>query len=83
MAPEAEAPDLMAFDEVHGSCYFRRQPVTPAEIERACRAVEVACCDAVQYEGDDPQILPRLHELHPAEYRAPDAIDGSGSRPDT
>jgi len=30
-APEAEAPDLMAFDEEGSSCYFRRQPVTPDE----------------------------------------------------
>jgi hypothetical protein len=70
-APEAEAPDLMAFDEERGSCYFRRQPETAEEIDRACRAVEVSCCDAVQYDGDDPHILQRLSRVNPTQYRAP------------
>jgi hypothetical protein len=54
---EAEAPDLMAHDEESGHCYFRRQPSTPEETERACRAVWVSCCGAVQYRGDDLKIL--------------------------
>ena len=58
--PEAEAPDLMAFDAEGGSCYFRRQPVTPDEVQRAINAVAVSCCDAVQYDGDDPAILAQL-----------------------
>lgn len=67
-APEAEAPELMAFDEERGSCYFRRQPETREEIERACQAVWASCCEAVQYDGDDPTILARLHELrYPAD----------------
>ena len=69
--PETEAPDLMAFDDEGMSCYFRRQPETPAEVDRACRAVEVSCCDAVQYDGDDPQILARLSRANPTRYRAP------------
>ena len=77
MAPEAEAPDLMAFDEEHGSCYFRRQPVTSDELERACLAVAVACCDAVQYDGDDPHIIAGLHELHPRRYPAPTGREDS------
>lgn len=63
MAPEAEAPDLMAFDEAQGSCYFRRQPETAEEIERACQAVWASCCGAVQYDGDHPAVLRRLRAL--------------------
>lgn len=70
-APEAEAPDLMAFDEDAGSCYFRRQPVTPEEVERAINAVAVSCCDGVQYDGDDPAILVRLHRQPRSPARAP------------
>jgi len=62
-APEHEAPDLMAFDEDAGHCYFEKQPSTPAEWERAIRAVCASCCAAVQYGGDDPAILRRISEL--------------------
>lgn len=64
-APEHEAPDLMSHgDESQGyHCYFKRQPETPEEIERACRAVEVGCCESVRYGGRDPQILARLSEF--------------------
>lgn len=54
-APEAEAPDLMAFDERETSCYFRRQPIISDETYRAIRAVRVSCCEAVRYG-----VLPRL-----------------------
>ena len=63
MAPEAEAPDLMGFDKAASSCYFRRQPETPEECERAIRAVWVSCCSAVRYRGQDPNIQRRLLEL--------------------
>ena len=59
-APEAEAPELMAFDDHAQTCYFHRQPTTPSEVEHAIKAVLVACCDAVQYEGADPDIQRRL-----------------------
>ena len=56
-APEAEAPSLMAFDDYRGSCYFVRQPATPAETEQAIRAVCVSCCGAVRYGGSDLLVL--------------------------
>ena len=65
-APEAAAPDLMAAVDTpeHGyHCYFRRQPSTPAEVERATVAVYVSCCAGVQYGGTDPQVLGRLGRL--------------------
>ena len=63
LAPVAEAPDLMAYDDQHGTCFFKRQPQTPKEVEEAVSAVWVSCCSAVQYVGDDPSILRRLAEL--------------------
>jgi hypothetical protein len=62
-APEHEAPDLMAHtgDGRTYHCYFKRQPQTPAELERAVRAVEVGCCGAVRYAGHDAEIIRRLH----------------------
>ncbi len=64
-APEAEALDLMAFDVERGSCHFRRQPGTPDAVRRAIRAVCVACCDGVEYDGDDPAILAELQRQAP------------------
>jgi|SRR5687768_2915923 len=69
-APEAEAPGLMAFDEAAGTCYFRCQPATPAEVDLAVNAVSVACCDALHYDGDDPAVLVRFARL-PPELRRP------------
>ena len=63
MAPEAEAPSLMAFDEERSSCYFRRQPETADETYRAIRAVWVSCCGAVRYGGTDPAVVRRLVNL--------------------
>ena len=60
-APEAEAPELMAHDEEANSCYFRRQPITGEETDRAIRAVQVSCCEAVVYRGVDPEILRRIN----------------------
>jgi hypothetical protein len=63
-APEHEAPELMAHDPAADGgyhCYFKQQPKTPEELERAIRAVEVGCCGAVRYGGRDPQIIRRLN----------------------
>jgi hypothetical protein len=62
-APSHEAPDLIAHDEDGGHCYFKRQPETPEEVERAIRACRVSCVGAVRYSGDDPEILRRFREL--------------------
>ena len=62
-APEAEAPELMGFDDAARSRYFRRQPATPAEVEQAIRAVWASCCQAVRYRGVDPEVQRRLIAL--------------------
>jgi hypothetical protein len=62
-APEHEAPDLMAHDLAADGiyhCYFKRQPETAEELERAVMAVAVGCCGAVRYGGTNPTILHRL-----------------------
>ena len=63
-APYHEAPDVMAHDEAGGGhCYFRRQPETPQEVERAISACCVSCVSAVRYSGNAPEILRRFREL--------------------
>ena len=60
-APEAEAPDLMGHDEGrYSQCFFRRQPETAEELDRAILAVQVSCCGGVRYAGRDEDILRRL-----------------------
>lgn len=66
--PEHEAPDLMHHDDAsYGGagyhCYFRRQPGTGEEVERAIMAVTVGCCSAVRYCGTDMILLRRLSQL--------------------
>jgi hypothetical protein len=62
-APEAEAPDLIRFDDTHGSCYFHHQPVTPDETFHAIAALNVCCVGALRYAGTNPDILRRLTRL--------------------
>ncbi len=60
-APESEAPDLMAHSADY-HCYFKRQPETPEEVERACKVLDVCCCGSVRYSGRDAKILRRLEK---------------------
>jgi ferredoxin len=64
-APYQEAPDLIEYDDVavYPHCYFKKQPETPDELERAIRACCVSCVRAVRYAGEDPAILKGLREL--------------------
>ena len=66
--PEAEAPDLIGFrDDGDGQydfgCFFKKQPETPDELERAFSAMRVNCIATLRYGGTDPAILRRLQEL--------------------
>src|SRR5687767_4801142 len=66
--PEYEAPDLIGFyEDPSGTnrkshCYFKKQPETPEEMERAINAMSVACCGAYNYAGDDLDLIQRLLE---------------------
>lgn len=60
-APEYEAPELLTpLDDDNYDTYFVRQPETPEEVERACRAAEVCCVNALRYGGTDPAVIRRL-----------------------
>jgi hypothetical protein len=63
-APERFAPDLIGYDEENLHCYFKKQPTTTDELDQAAKAVAVACCEAIHYEGDDPAIKQRIFEVH-------------------
>lgn len=77
-APVLEAPDLMAQDEQgYHHCYFKRQPETPEETERAIMACVVSCVQAVRYAGHDPAILERFRELR-SEYACDDLTGRQG-----
>ena len=60
MMPEYVAPELMGYDEDQGHCYFKRQPRTPEELERAIEAVASSDVGALRYAGEDPYVLERL-----------------------
>jgi hypothetical protein len=65
-APEHEAPELIGHysdDSLCYHCYFRRQPETVEELDRAIRAVQVACCGSLRYAGRDRQIIKRLKQV--------------------
>jgi ferredoxin len=61
--PEHEAPDLLAeLNESNDDTYFVKQPVTDEEVERACKAMESCCVQALRYAGSDPAIIARLQK---------------------
>jgi hypothetical protein len=63
-APEAEAPDLIAHSEKeYGHCYFKKQPKTPDELDRAINALAVSCIAGIRYGGKDEKILRRLYQM--------------------
>jgi hypothetical protein len=63
--PQHEAPQLIGFvdDSREYHCYFKKQPENPEEIELAIQAIEVSCCGAVRYGGENPIIIQRLTQL--------------------
>ena len=60
--PEAIAPDLFAWD-ANDHCFVKRQPVTPAETDRALQVVAHAELSCIRYRGLDPEVLARFAEL--------------------
>lgn len=60
-APEAEAPNLLApLGPTNIITHFVRQPTTPDEVERACRAISICCVTDLRYGGTDPKIIRAL-----------------------
>lgn len=63
-APEAEAPDLIDHSKQdYGHCFFKKQPQTSDELDRAINAMHVSCIAGIRYAGKDENILMRLYEL--------------------
>jgi len=63
-APEAEAPDLIEHSKIeYGHCYFKKQPTTADELDRAINAMLVSCISSIRYAGKDKAILKRLYDL--------------------
>ncbi len=67
-APESVAPDLIEHSKKeYGHCYFKKQPQTQDEINRAIEAIAVSCISGLRYGGKDEKILKRLYEIGEAE----------------
>jgi hypothetical protein len=68
--PESVAPDLIGFFEDpsgtgrRSHCYFKKQPETVGEIERAVKAVQSNCCGSYRYTGSDSEIREKLKRAH-------------------
>ena len=62
-----------------GDTFFVKQPKTPDEVERACRAIDVCCANALRYAGDDPAIIRRLQKFRPSAACC-DALDERSRR---
>jgi len=59
--PHVVAPDLVGWtDEKVQHCYWKKQPETPAELERAIAVLEAQELECHRYAGTDPAILKRV-----------------------
>jgi len=69
-APEWVAPDLIGFYEdpsgtnARSRCYFKKQPQTVGEIDRAVKAFEANCCGSYRYAGSDRYIKKKLNKAN-------------------
>ena len=62
-----EAPALLNDpEEPFESCFFRRQPETPEEVDQAISAICVTEVCALRYGGTDPDIIAKLRKRHMA-----------------
>ena len=63
-APHDEAPDLIDHSLKNtGHCFFKKQPQTEEEIQKAINAIAVSCVSALRYGGTDQNIIKRLYHL--------------------
>ena len=64
--PPEIAPNLMSFYEdpdgqhTNSTCFFKRQPTNPEEIELAIEAMSSSCVEAIRYGGEDISIIRQL-----------------------
>jgi len=58
--PDVTAPEL--FGEVDDSCFVKRQPQTPSEVDRMLRAMITSEVGCIRYAGVDQAVIRRLAE---------------------
>jgi len=59
--PHVVAPDLIGWtDEKTRHCFWKKQPETPKELERAIAVLEAQELECHRYAGADPAILSRV-----------------------
>ena len=59
--PHVVAPDLVGWtDEKTQHCFWKKQPETPEELERAIAVLEAQELECHRYAGSDPAILNRV-----------------------
>ena len=64
--PSDIAPDLMGLYEdpdgqhSNSTCFFKRQPTNPQELELAIEAMSSSCVEAIRYGGEDIHIIRQL-----------------------
>jgi hypothetical protein len=59
--PHVVAPDLVGWtDEKVQHCFWKKQPGTPAELERAIAVLDAQELECHRYAGTDPAILNRV-----------------------
>jgi len=64
--PPEIAPSLMSFYEdpdgqhTNSTCFFKRQPTNPDEVELAIEAMYSSCVEAIRYGGSDLNIIKKL-----------------------
>src|SRR3954453_16553821 len=63
--PHVVAPDLVGWaDEKVPHCFWKKQPETPAELERAIAVLEAQELKCHRYAGTDPTILNRVSSAY-------------------
>lgn len=77
--PEYIAPEIFGSDERH--CFFKRQPCSPAEIDKTVRAMWSSEVDCIRYGGRNTTLLERLARAgmsgqadHPMRQSVPAAL---------
>ncbi len=81
--PHVVAPDLIGWAEGDGShCVWKKQPQTPAEIDRAVAVLESQDLECHRYAGVNPAILERVLTTY-CDHPLPKTISDSTSSLDS
>jgi len=63
--PHVVAPDLVGWvDEKVPHCFWKKQPETPAELERAIAVLDAQELECHRYAGTEPAILGRISSTY-------------------